>query len=100
MGYLTVSLNLNVSLKVLRVNMHHNQLQLVKASHHTLGGTPAAKLALVPPEQHPWGAPGPPQLQAPKWVYTKALIWGVGIYRVYTGIYYTGYIPGPYTAQP
>ena len=39
--------------------MHHNQLQLVKASHHTLGGTPAAKLALVPVEQHPWGAPGP-----------------------------------------
>ena len=62
--------------------MHHNQLQLVKASHHTLGGTPAAKLALVPPEQHPWGALGParapPQLQAPKWVYTKALIWGPG----------------------
>ena len=64
MGYLTVSLNLNVSLKVLRVNMHHNQLQLVKASHHTLGGTPAAKLALVPPEQHPWGARPPPQLTA------------------------------------
>ena len=66
MGYLTVSLNLNVSLKVLRVNMHHNQLQLVKASHHTLGGTPAAELALVPPEQHPWGAPPPPQAAGPK----------------------------------
>ena len=34
-------------------HMHHNQLQLVKASHHTLRGTPAAKLALVPPKQHP-----------------------------------------------
>ena len=79
MGYLTVSLNLNVSLKALRVNMHHNQLQLVKASHHTLGGTPAAKLALVPPKQHPWGARGAPQLQAQKWVCAKALIWGVGI---------------------
>ena len=90
-----------------------------------MGGTPAAKLALVPPEQHSWGAPGGPQLQAQKWVYTQALIWGVGIYRVYTdtlmhayggqnnvklalkglanrhtGIYYTGYIPGPYAAQP
>ena len=63
--------------------MHHNQLQLVKASHHTLGGTlAAAKLALVPPKQHPWGGPGGPQLQAQKWVYTKALIWGVGIYCI------------------
>ena len=67
MGYLTVSLNLNVSLKVLRVNMHHNQLQLVKASHHTsMGGTPAAKLALVPPEQHPWGGPGGPPAAGPE----------------------------------
>ena len=76
--------------------MHHNQLQLVKASHHTLGGTlAAAKLALVPPKQHPWGGPGGPQLQAQKWVYTKALIWGVGIYLVYTGIYHTSYSTHP-----
>ena len=66
MGYLTVSLNLNVSLKVLRVNMHHNQLQLVETSHHTLGGTPAAKLALVPPEQHPLGGPGGPPAAGPE----------------------------------
>ena len=93
MGYLTVSLNLNASLKVLRVNMHHNQLQLVEASHHTLGGTPAAKLALVPVEQHPWGAPGParppPPAAGPKMgIYQGPDLGGgytPGIYRYILG---------------
>ena len=39
---------------------------------------PSCQIGPCAPRTAPLGGPAPPQLQAPKWVYTEALIWGGG----------------------